>query len=107
MYDFEIPIYDDNGLGEVMFGFNSALGTYLISYVVMDWNGTPYIYEHKFKISSNEDFESSLKTNVYTLKEIEEEDGVYVVTNDTLEAEVMKSYPNDTLKDKRIFEAMS
>ena len=36
----------------------------------MDENGTPYIFEYKFKITSLDDFESSLKTNVYTLKEL-------------------------------------
>lgn len=104
LLDFELPVYDGNGLGEVVFSFNSALGTYLISYVVMDLNGTPYIYEHKFKISSNEDFESSLTTNVYTLKTLEEENGVYVVFNDNLEPTTMSSYPNETLENKMIFE---
>lgn len=104
MLDFELPVYDGNGLGEVAFSFNSALGTYLISYIVMDLNGTPYIYEHKFKISSNEDFESSLTTNVYTLKTLEEENGVYVVFNDNLEPTSMSSYPNETLENKMIFE---
>lgn len=106
--DFEVPQYDANGLGELGWTFNSALGTYLISFIIMDTNGTPYIYEYKFKISSLEDFESSLKTNVYTLKELTyDEDGdltdVYWVSNSTLSGDTMKCYPYDGLSNRRIF----
>ena len=96
--DFEIPTYDDNGYGELGFTFNSALGTYLLSYVLIDNNGTPYIYEHKFKITSLEDFESSLKTNVYTLKSLSyDEDGQmlspYYVSTQNMTGGTSKSYP--------------
>ena len=96
--DFEIPVYDDNGYGEVGFTYNSALGTYLISFILIDKNGTPYIYEHKFKINSLEDFEQSLKTNIYTLKELEfDEDGElqspYFVSNSQMTGGTSKSYP--------------
>ena len=106
--DFEVPQYDANGLGELGWTFNSALGTYLISFIIMDTNGTPYIYEYKFKISSLEDFESSLKTNVYTLKELTyDEDGdltdVYWVSNSSLSGGTMKCYPYDGLSNRRIF----
>ena len=50
--DFEIPYFDDDvSLGKVAFTYNSSLGTYLISYIIDDMNGTPYIFEHKFKIT--------------------------------------------------------
>lgn len=101
--DFEIPQYDDNGLGEIGFSFNSALGTYLISYVLMDKNGTPYIYEHKFKMTSLDDFESSMKTNVYTLKALESDTDVYWVSNSSLDGGAEKCYPYDALDDKKIF----
>lgn len=107
--DFEIPQYDDNGYGELGFTYNSALGTYLISYIIMDCNGTPYIYEHKFKLSSLEDFESSLNTNVYTIKSLEVDaegnlNDIYWVSNSTLNGDIMTSYPFDGIDDKRIFE---
>lgn len=106
--DFEVPVCDKNSYGNLMFSYNSAIGTYLISYVIMDENGTPYIYEHKFKITSQEDFEDSLKTNVYTIKElkVDEENkllDVYWVKNETLDGGKMVSYPDEALEDKHIF----
>lgn len=98
--DFEIPQYDNNKLGQIGFTYNSALGTYLISFVIIDENGTPYIYEFKFKMTSVEDFESSLKTNVYTLKTIENDTDVYWTKNSTISNGVKSSYPyNDSLEN--------
>ena len=98
--DFEIPQYDNNKLGQIGFTYNSALGTYLISFVVIDENGTPYIYEFKFKMTSVEDFESSLKTNVYTLKTIENDTDVYWTKNSTISCDTRSSYPyNDSLEN--------
>lgn len=107
--DFEIPQYDSNEYGDLGFSYNSALGTFLISYVIMDTNGTPYIYEHKFKLTSLEDFESSLTTNVYTLKELSyndegEIDDVYWVKNSTLDGGIMSSYPYNGISPQKIFE---
>ena len=90
--DFEIPQYDDNGYGELGFTYNSALGTYLITYVLTDGNGTPYLYEHKFKMTSLEVFESSLSTNIYTLKELKDGD-VYWTYNANLGGGSVKNYP--------------
>ena len=75
----------------------------------MDESGTPYIYEHKFKMTSLEDFESSLKTNVYTLKSLtfDEDSGelndVYWVKNSTLDGGTMSSYPYGVLANSSIF----
>jgi hypothetical protein len=69
----------------------------------MDENGTPYIYEHKFKMASLVDFESSLKTNVYTLKQLKNEDDIYWVSNSSLDEGTARCYPYDGIKDKRIF----
>ena len=91
--DFEIPQYDSSGYGELGFTYNSALGTYLITYILNDGNGTPYLYEHKFKLNSLQDFESSLLTNVYTLKELKNENDVYFTFNSSLENGSKKSYP--------------
>ena len=91
--DFEIPQYDSSGYGELGFTYNSALGTYLITYILNDGNGTPYLYEHKFKLNSLQDFESSLLTNVYTLKELKNENDVYFTFNSLLENGSKKSYP--------------
>ena len=106
--DFEIPQYDDNGFGELCFTYNSALGTYLISYIIIDSNGTPFIFEHKFKLSSLDDMESSMVTNVYTLKNLSYDENnvlndVYWVSNSSIDGGVMKCYPNDGIEDKRIF----
>lgn len=99
LLDFEIPLYDSNGYGNLQFTFNSALGTYLISYVLMDENGTPYIFEYKFKITSLDDFESSLKTNVYTLKELNYNDegellSPYWIKANNLTDTSVKTYPH-------------
>lgn len=103
LMDFEVPQFDKNGIGEVIFTHNSALGQYLISFVVMDDNGTPYLYEFKFKLSSLDDFESSLQTNVYTLRSVEE-DEFFVRKNLSLTSGETYCYPYDnTFSNSNIF----
>ena len=101
--DFEVPKFDRNGIGEVMFTHNSALGSYLISFVIMDNNGTPYLYEFKFKLSSLEDFESSLTTNVYTLGNTEDCD-FFMRNNSSLTGGKKYCYPyHKTYSNSDIF----
>ena len=108
LFDFEVIEKDDNGFGQIGFSYNSALGTYLISYVVIDWNGTPYLYEHKFRMTSLEDFESSLSTNVYTLKALATNERgelieSYYVYNSELGGGEMTAYPYGSYKSNEIF----
>jgi hypothetical protein len=41
---------------------------YLLSFLILDNNGTPYIHEHKFKLDNLVTFNDTLVSNVYTLK---------------------------------------
>jgi hypothetical protein len=67
--DLEIPYFPvAYKMDNIQFSYNSALGSFLISYVLVDNNGTPYIYEYKFKIDNLEYFLGSLITNVYSIK---------------------------------------
>ena len=69
----------------------------------MDGNGTPYLYEFKFKLSSLDDFESSLQTNVYTLRSVEE-DEFFVRKNSALTSGETYCYPYDnTFSNSNIF----
>ena len=67
--DFEIPLFIDE-IGEICFTYNSALDKYLISFVINDTNGTPYLYEFKFRMTNNDVFSETLESRVYTLKEL-------------------------------------
>ena len=67
--NFNFDYQDDfnNSFGNyIQFTYNNNLNTYLIAYIYTDSNGLPQIFEHKFKIGSNELFNKSLKSSVYS-----------------------------------------
>lgn len=68
--NFEVPYYSEKptDLKKVSFTYNSNLGMYLLSFLILDNNGTPYIHEHKFKLDNLVTFNDTLVSNVYTLK---------------------------------------
>ena len=80
--DLEIPYYSSQTTIEnVSFTFNSNLGIYLLAYIIYDMNGTPYIYEHKFKITDNQTFNDSMVTNLYTIKSVVNDNGEIIGYN--------------------------
>lgn len=98
--DFEIPYFSsDTNIDNISFTFNSSLGIYLLAYIIYDMNGTPYIYEHKFKITDIETFHDSLVTNLYTIKSIVNEDGEVIglnyVYNEQIDGGIKTSIPYD------------
>ena len=70
VYDFEIPNFQFSSLDDICFTYNSALDKYLISFIINDTNGTPYIYEYKFKMTNNQVFSETIESRIYTLKEL-------------------------------------
>ena len=51
--DFEMPFLTTKEMiKNVVFSYNSTLGLYLLSFILNDKNGTPYLFEYKFKIDS-------------------------------------------------------
>ena len=66
-----MPYYPEKyTFDDVSFSYNSLLGSFLISYIIIDNNGTPYIFEHKFKCDTIEYFLGSLITSMYTIKNV-------------------------------------
>lgn len=55
-------------IDDFVFTYNNNLDIYLLSYMFMT-NGSPYIYEHQFKLYNNERFEKTLKSCVYYEKD--------------------------------------
>ena len=90
--NFEVPFYNidlKTDLKKVAFTYNSNLCTYLLSFMILDNNATPYIHEHKFKLDDLDTFNSSLVSNVYTLKG----DGDSYKWNDKVNATAVSTIP--------------
>lgn len=106
--DLEIPYYDgDSEISQMSFTYNSNLGIYLVAFVIYDMNGTPYIHEYKFKMIDLETFHDSLVSNVYTIKNITNEQGDVVDVsyryNSDLDATISSSLPQNKQEQRRIF----
>ena len=65
--DFSIPYMLDYDLGNVCFTYNSSLKLYLISFIISDANGTPFLYEYKFKLKNIDVFHGTLVSNLYSM----------------------------------------
>lgn len=65
--NFEIPYSKDVKLNDVSFSYNNNIQQYLIAYSLSDPNGTPYIYQHKFKLGDIDTFNETLQSRLYTL----------------------------------------
>lgn len=89
--DFEIPYYPiQYRMEDIVFSYNSALGTYLMSFILHDSNDTPYIYQYKFKCDNLQYFIGSLRTRVYSIKNEE----LSYRWNDKLQPTEVSMYPN-------------
>lgn len=53
--------------GKIIFTYNNNLDLYLIAYLITDNNGISYLYEHKFRLISDEIFNKTLTSNVYSI----------------------------------------
>ena len=101
--NFEIPYYpiEKQELKKVSFSYNSNLGLYLLSFILFDKNETPYIHEHKFKLIDLDNFNASLVSNVYTLKN----EGDSYKWNDNVSAEKVSTIPYNEKTDNTIWES--
>lgn len=61
------PDITDSLGANIAFSYNNNLNLYLLAYIYTDLNGLPSIYEHKFKLGSNEVFNRTIMTNLYTV----------------------------------------
>ena len=67
MENFNYAYQESTDFGKIIFSYNNNLDLYLIAYLITDNNGISYIYEHKFKLSSDEAFNNTLVSNVYSI----------------------------------------
>lgn len=65
--NFNYPYQENIDFGRIVFSFNNNLNLHLLAYLITDNNGLPHIYEHKFKITTSQIFNNTLKTNVYSV----------------------------------------
>lgn len=107
--NFEIP-YNDKGnkIEQVAFSYNSTLGLWLISFVLKDRNETPYIIQHKFKLDNLEYFDGSLKSNVYTIKNVLDQtsgqvDDIHSIYNETTDGGRWSMTPKLKNRETKIF----
>ena len=104
--DFEITYYNENyNLKSYDFTYNANLGLFLLSVSDWDKNNTPYIHEYRFKCIDMHNFNGSLQTNIYTLKD----DGTTYTWNDKIDASQATSLPCNfqSVKDNTIFQYYS
>ena len=67
LIDLEIPACCQiRGLGDVIFSYNSAFKKYLISFVINDMNGSPFLYEIQFRLGS---FSQTLEVTIYSISD--------------------------------------
>lgn len=57
---------DISFIKQIRVSYNGSLGQFLLTYAKTDDVGTPYIYEHRFKLGDKDTFEQTLQSNVYT-----------------------------------------
>ena len=87
--DLSIPFMMDYDLGNVSFSYNSSLKLFLISFIVLDMNGSPFIFEIKFKASNIDILHDTMITNMYSIGGANKKDDV--------ESRFMKSLTSDSI----------
>jgi hypothetical protein len=59
--NWEIPYSEEYiKLKDVTFSYNNNLQSYLIAYTLQDDNGTPFLYQHKFKLGDIDTFNDTM-----------------------------------------------
>ena len=90
-------------MGNVSFTHNASLGVFLLSFVINDDNGSPFIYEYKFKISNIDTFHDTLISNVYSIGGSNTEHFVESRHLDSFESNESICFPDKTISEN-IFE---
>lgn len=78
-------------LKDVTFSYNNNLQLYLIAYTLQDDNGTPFLYQHKFKLGDIDTFNDTMKSRVFSMNN----DGADYKWNDVLDAKSINVIPNN------------
>ena len=65
--DLNIPYMKSYDIGTISFTYNSSLKMYLLSFVVTDLNGSPFLYECKFRLNNIDDMHDTMVTNLYSI----------------------------------------
>ena len=65
--NFNYQYQEEVDFGKVIFSYNNNLDLYLIAYLITDNNGIAYLYEHKFRLVSEQVFNNTLVSNVYSI----------------------------------------
>ena len=106
---FELPYnVTKEMIRDVVFSYNSTLNLFLLSFIVMDMNQTPYLYQYKFKCDTMQYFHDSLMSSIYTIKKVVNANdaviGVNYIYNDTLKNPTISSmFPIWQDRNRRIF----
>ena len=87
--DISLPYMTNYDIGKASFTYNSSLKLYLFSFIVMDANGSPFIYEFKFRLSNIDTFHDTLESNLYSIGGANIEDDI--------ESRYFKTLTSDTI----------
>jgi hypothetical protein len=90
--NWEIPYSEENiKLKDVTFSYNNNLQLYLIAYTLQDNNGTPFLYQHKFKLGDIDTFNDTMKSRVFSMIN----NGADYKWNDTFDAKSINVIPSN------------
>ena len=90
--NWEIPYSEETiKLNDVTFSYNNNLQLYLIAYSLQDNNGTPFLYQHKFKLGDIDTFNDTLKSRVFSMINT----GADYKWNDKLDAKSINVIPSN------------
>lgn len=91
--NWEIPYTaGDVNLKDVTFSYNNSLQSYLIAYTLQDNNGTPFLYQHKFKLGDIDTFNDTMQSRVFSMVK----NGDDYKWNDMLDATSINVIPSNT-----------
>lgn len=91
--NWEIPYSEETiKLKDVTFSYNNNLQSYLIAYTLQDNNGTPFLYQHKFKLGDIDTFNDTMQSRVFSMVK----NGNDYKWNDTFDAKSINVIPSNT-----------
>ena len=95
--DLNIPFMTSYNIGNISFTYNSSLKIYLLSFVVTDMCGSPYIYECKFRLTNLETMHDTMVTNLYSIGGANIDYDVESRYMEKISSSVCKSFPDNLI----------
>jgi hypothetical protein len=95
--DLNIPYMKSYDIGTISFTYNSSLKMYLLSFVVTDLNGSPFLYECKFRLNNIDDMHDTMITNLYSIGGANTNQDVESRFTEFINSEKSKSFPDDSV----------